>query len=224
MSRILSPKQGSVILDGADIHTLPANEVARRLAILPQSNETPGGLTVEQLVRFGRAPYQGLLGFSSTKDREQVRWALSVTNLVELSQIPVAELSGGQRQRAWIAMALAQDTNVLLLDEPTTYLDMGYQVEIMELIKNLNREQNRTIIMVLHDLNQAARYADHLIAISHGKPRVSGPPAETLTQAMLNNVFGVDADVIQDPRTRLPMCVVYGAIKNATSRTTSMRR
>lgn len=216
LSRLLSPRGGVVLLDGQDIQRMPTREVARRLAILPQSADIPPGVTVEQLVLHGRTPYRGLLSSTTDEDRQAVAWAIEVTNLTQLKDRPASALSGGQRQRVWIALALAQQTHTLLLDEPTTYLDLAHQADVMELVTRLNREEGRTITMVLHDLNQAARYADHIIVVQEGVPVAQGPPEWVVTVEMLRDVFGVEAEVLSDPRTGLPMCVVYGQADTET--------
>ena len=179
VGRIMKPKGGLVYLNGEDIHRLSTREVARRMAILPQSPQAPAGLTVGELVAYGRFPHQQGFGKFNPEDKKIIAWALEVTKLAELETTTVDNLSGGQRQRVWIAMALAQQTDLILLDEPTTYLDLSYQLEVLELLYRLNREQGCTIVMVLHDLNLAARFADYIIAIRdgsiirHGTPRKS---------------------------------------------------
>ncbi len=207
LGRLLRPSGGAVYLDGKAIHELPTREVARRLAILPQAPVAPEGLTVEGLVWYGRFPHQGWLGVRTREDRERVSWALAATGLAELAHRPVASLSGGQRQRAWIAMALAQGTDLLLLDEPTTYLDIAYQIEVLELLRRLNRETGCTVVMVLHDLQHAARYADHLVAIRDGKVAAQGSPGEVLTCQLMREVFGVEAVIVRDPATGVPLCI-----------------
>ncbi len=209
MSRILSPRGGAVYLDGQDIHRILPKELAKRLAILPQATNAPEGLTVRDLVTHGRSPYQGVLGRLTKEDQSKVNWAMEMTETSDLANQLLSSLSGGQSQRAWIAMALAQDAEYLLLDEPTTYLDVSHQLEVMELLTNLNRESGKTVVMVLHDLNQAARYAHHFVVIADGSPVAQGKPSQTLTPRILKDVFRVDAEVLADPRTGTPMCVVY---------------
>lgn len=206
-ARLIKPSDGAVLLNGKAIHQLPTKTVAQHLAILPQTPQAPDGITVQELVWFGRHPYQGLLGVKTKRDREIVEWALDVTDLDSLAERPLSSLSGGQRQRAWIATALAQDSRFLLLDEPTTYLDIAYQLEVLELLVSLNRQTGRTIVMVLHDLNQGARYADHLVAVRNGKIEAQGPPQETLTAEMVERVFGIQCQILQDPYTGTPLCV-----------------
>jgi iron complex transport system ATP-binding protein len=210
MARILNPVHGGVFLDGKFIHRQPTKEVAKQLAILPQNPTSPEGLTVRELVSFGRYPHQKGFGNLSGEDARMIEWALQATGMTAFSDRPVDHLSGGQRQRAWIAMSLAQGTEVLLLDEPTTFLDMAHQMEVMTLLEKLNREQKRTIIMVVHDLNHAARYSHHLVALKDGTVLYEGAPEKVMTSQMLRDVFNIDADVIPDPRTGAPLCLPYG--------------
>jgi len=210
MGRLLHPRQGAVLLDGAAIHRLPTREVARRVGLLAQAPPLPEGLTVEDLVTRGRYPRQRALQRWSAEDRERVAWALDATRMGDLRNRPLDELSGGQRQRAWIAMALAQDTEVLLLDEPTTFLDLAHQIEVLDLLLELNNRAGRTIVLVLHDLNQACRYADHLVALRDGAIHASGPPTEVVDAAMVEAVFGLRAQVLPDPVSGTPMCVPVG--------------
>ncbi len=209
LSRLLSPQGGQVLLDGGDLHRLPAREVARKLSILPQGPVAPEGLTVEQLAWFGRHPHQGLLGARTDHDRERVGWALAQTGMTAFASRPLDALSGGQRQRAWIAMSLAQDTPVLLLDEPTTYLDLSHQLEVLHIVQRLNREQGKTIVMVLHDLNQAVRYSDELVAVEGGRVYAQGDPATLMTPDLLRDVFGLKAHILPDPDTGRPHLIPY---------------
>lgn len=183
------------------------------MAILPQTPESAGGLTVGELVSYGRFPYQKGFGRLTKKDVEVIDWALEVTGISDFKYRPVDELSGGQRQRVWIAMALAQETEMIFLDEPTTYLDMAHQLEVLELLQKLNQEQERTIIMVLHDLNQAARFADYMIALKEGNIVKAGNCEEVITHPVLKSVFQIDAEIGRDPRTNKPMCITYNLIK-----------
>jgi iron complex transport system ATP-binding protein len=210
LSRLLSPTQGKVLLDGKEIHKLPAKQVARTLGLLPQSPIAPEGITVAELVSRGRHPHQGLVSRWSTADDDAVAEALEVTATEELAERPVDELSGGQRQRVWIAMALAQQTDLLLLDEPTTFLDVNHQVEVLDLLTDLNRRRGTTIVMVLHDLNLAARYADHLVMMEHGKLHCSGDPREVFTSDAVRTVFGLENQVIVDPVSGDPMMLPIG--------------
>ncbi|TFE26096.1 ABC transporter ATP-binding protein [Cohnella luojiensis] len=221
MARILTPMQGGVYLDGKIIHRQPTKEVARHLAILPQNPSSPEGLTVRELVSFGRYPHQKGFGNLNAEDNRMIEWALQATGMSAFSMRPVDQLSGGQRQRAWIAMALAQGTEVLLLDEPTTFLDMAHQMEVMTLLEKLNKEQKRTIIMVVHDLNHAARYAQHLVALKDGTILYEGNPEVVMTPQMLRDVFNIDADVIPDPRTGAPLCLPYGLAEEETAPSTT---
>lgn len=209
ISRLLKPAQGSVYLNGHDIHAMKAKDLARQLGILPQSPTAPEGLTVHELVAQGRYPHQNWFQQWSGEDERIVAEALKTTNLTMFADRPVDTLSGGQRQRAWIAMALAQQTDVLLLDEPTTYLDLAYQIDVLDLLAELN-EQGRTIIMVLHDLNQAARYADMMVALRGGQIVAQGTPEDVMTVENIRQVFGLRAEVIPDPVTGTPMCVPIG--------------
>lgn len=215
MARIMEPGGGAVYLDGQAIHKQPTKKVAQQLAILPQAPEAPEGLTVGELVSYGRFPYQSGFGARTGEDLRMIRWALEVTSMTAFGDRPVGALSGGQRQRAWIAMALAQGTRLLLLDEPTTYLDMAHQVEVLQLLQRLNAEERRTVVMVVHDLNHASRYAHHMVAIADGKVVAEGPPGQVMTPEMLRRVFGIEADVISDPRTGVPLCLPYGLVAEA---------
>lgn len=207
LGRLLRPQAGSVLLDGRDIHAQPSREVARRLGLLPQSPVAPEGLTVRELVGRGRFPHQRLLRQWSVADERAVDEALAATDLSALADRCVDELSGGQRQRAWIAMVLAQETELVLLDEPTTFLDLAHQVEVLELLDSLVHEHGRTVVVVLHDLNQAARYADLLVALVAGRVHAAGPPAAIVDDAFVREVFGLEARVVADPVTGTPLCL-----------------
>lgn len=198
LARALKTRGGVVYLDGKDIQTIPPRQLARRLAILPQQAESPGDLTVRELVWHGRYPHLRWWERAGTRDTETVEWALREAKLTALADRPVASLSGGERQRAWIALALAQNPRILLLDEPTTYLDICHQLEVMELIRRLNRTLNLTVVMVLHDINQAARYSDRIIALKNGKIVAQGSPRQVLTRELLREVFGVESRIEQD--------------------------
>ncbi|TRA99087.1 MULTISPECIES: ABC transporter ATP-binding protein [Rhizobium/Agrobacterium group] len=210
MSRLITPRAGQVVLDGKSIHRLPSKELAQRMGLLPQSPIAPEGIVVADLVSRGRHPHHGLFARWSRQDDEAVAAALVATDTVDLAERPVDELSGGQRQRVWIAMALAQQTDILLLDEPTTFLDISHQVEVLDLLTDLNHTRETTIVMVLHDLNLAARYADHLVAMRDGKLHVCGTPEEVLTEENVRHVFGIESRVIEDPTSGKPMMLPIG--------------
>ncbi len=214
VGRILKPKDGIVYLNGEDIHNLTTREIAQKMAILPQSPQAPSGLTVGELVAYGRFPHQKGFGKLKEEDKEIIQWALEVTKILEFETTIVDNLSGGQRQRVWIAMALAQGTDLILLDEPTTYLDLSYQLEVLELLYNLNRKQNKTIVMVLHDLNLASRFADYMVAIRCGKIISHGNPEKVMTPEILKEVFNIDAHIVRDPRKGCLTCISYDLIKN----------
>ncbi|WP_261555492.1 ABC transporter ATP-binding protein [Frankia tisae] len=207
LARLLTPTSGTVLLDGKSIHAQRSKEVAKRLGLLPQGPTVPEGLTVEELVSRGRYPHQSFRRQWSITDEQAVEEALRLTRTHDLRDRPVDELSGGQRQRVWIALVLAQDTPILLLDEPTTFLDIAHQLEVLGLLRELNEQQNRTVILVLHDLNQAARYSHHLIAMREGQIVAAGPPQEIMTVDVVQEVFGIQSVIIADPVTGTPMCV-----------------
>ena len=212
IGRILKSKTGVVYLDGADISQLSTKEVAKRMAILPQSPTAPSGLTVEELIAYGRYPHQKGFGKLSEKDREIIEWALTATKLTDFASREVDSLSGGQRQRVWIAMALAQQTELILLDEPTTYLDLAHQLEILQLLHELNQREGCTIAMVLHDLNLAARFSDYMVAISAGKIISHGTALEVMTPEVLREGFQIEADIMVEPKTQRPICLTYELI------------
>ncbi|WP_062078034.1 ABC transporter ATP-binding protein [Demequina globuliformis] len=205
--RLLEPTEGAVALDGENIHRIPTREVARRIGLLPQSPIAPAGITVKELVARGRTPHQKVLRPWSSTDETSVMSALHSTNLTSIQDSVVDELSGGQRQRAWIAMALAQDTPLMLLDEPTTYLDISHQYEVLDLLHRLNERQGRTIVMVVHDLHQAARYAHHVIAMCDGEVAAAGDPTTVFTESLIRDVFDLEARVLPDPITGTPIVV-----------------
>lgn len=215
ITRIIPHQSGVVVLDGENIAKENTKILARKMAILPQSPESASGLTVGELVSYGRFPYQKGFGRLTQKDYGVIDWALNVTGTADFKFRPVDALSGGQRQRVWIAMALAQETEIIFLDEPTTYLDMAHQLEVLELLQKLNEEQERTIVMVLHDLNQAARFADYIIALKNGEIVKAGNCEEVIHHEVLKQVFNIDAEIGRDPRTNKPMCITYNLIKGA---------
>lgn len=207
LARLLKASNGSVFLDAKDIHRQSTREVARKLAILPQGPIALNGLTVRELCEYGRHPHRGMFTRPSAQDRKMVDWSIDATHLTKQANTPLDDLSGGQRQRAWIAMALAQETELLLLDEPTAYLDLAHQLEVLELLRHINRTYGRTIVIVLHDLNQAAQYAHHLLSIKNGKIYNQGAPADVFTEQMIWDVFGVRCRLFVDPIMGMPMCV-----------------
>ncbi|WP_369217702.1 ABC transporter ATP-binding protein [Streptomyces flavofungini] len=210
LGRLLKPRGGAVLLDGEELAKLPTKRIARRIGLLPQSPVAPEAITVADLVARGRQPHQRWWQQWSAADEAAVARAMEHTRVAGLADRPVDELSGGQRQRVWLALALAQDTDLLLLDEPTTYLDVAHQVEVLDLVRRLNHDRGRTVVVVLHDLNQAARYADHLIAMKSGAIVAEGTPARIVTAELVREVFGLDCVVVPDPVTGSPL-VVPGA-------------
>lgn len=212
LARLLKPTGGQVILDGDDIHRLHTKEVARRLGLLPQTSIAPEGITVADLIARGRFPHQKVLRQWSARDAEAVAEAMSSTGVTELSGRLVDELSGGQRQRVWVTMALAQQTPLLLLDEPTTYLDIAHQVELLDLFVRLNRERDRTVVIVLHDLNHACRYADQIIVMKSGSIVAQGNPSEVISEKLVEEVYGLRCQIIEDPQTGTPLVVPRASV------------
>lgn len=210
LARLLRPRAGAVLLDGRPLHALPAKEVARTVGILPQSPTAPEGITVADLVGRGRYPHQGWFRRWTTTDDDVVHHALAATSTLDLAARRVDELSGGQRQRVWVAMALAQDPDILLLDEPTTFLDVTHQIEVLDLLLEQNRQRGTTVVMVLHDLNLAARYADELVVMTAGKVVAAGAPSAVLTADLVRDAFGLAAQIIPDPVCGAPMVVPIG--------------
>ncbi len=210
LSRLIAPSQGQVLLDGKSIHRTSSRDLARTLGLLPQSPIAPEGITVADLVSRGRHPHQSLFSRWTRQDDEAVDSALAATKTFDLAERPVDELSGGQRQRVWIAMALAQQTDILLLDEPTTFLDINHQIEVLDLLTDLNRMRGTTVVMVLHDLNLAARYADHLVALADGRVHITGTPEDVLTEETVWHVFGMESRVIEDPTSGRPIMLPIG--------------
>lgn len=219
LARLLRPQSGAVLLDGEAIHRRPTRQVARVLGLLPQNPVAPEGVTVVDLVARGRHPHHGTFRRWTSADDEAVAEALALTDTLGLADRVVDELSGGQRQRVWIAMALAQGTDLLLLDEPTTYLDVAHQVEMLDLLAELNARRGTTIVMVLHDLNLSARYADHLVALRAGRVVAEGTPGEVVTEEVVREVFGLDNRVIEDPVSHTPLVVPVGRHLRATPAT-----
>lgn len=210
IARILKTRSGAIYLDGKAISQTSTQKIARKMAILPQTAEAPAGLTVRELVTYGRFPHQSKFGKLKQDDLDAIDWALEATSLRALEKRPTEALSGGQRQRVWIAMALAQDTEVVILDEPTTYLDMAHQLDILQLLEKLNNEQNKTIVMVLHDLNHASRFSHNLIAMRDGKLIKQGSPHEVMTATNLQEVFQIQAMLTVCPFSQNPICLSYG--------------
>lgn len=213
LGRLLKPSAGEVLLDGTRIDKVPTKQVAAQLALLPQTPVAPEGLVVRDLVARGRHPHQSWLRQWSADDEEVVAETLRWTSIEDLADAAVDELSGGQRQRAWIAMALAQQTGLVLLDEPTTYLDLSHQIEVLDLVRMLNHDRGATVVMVLHDLNLAARYSDQVVAMRDGRIVAAGRPEDVVTEDLLREVFSLDAKVIDDPVTGKPMVVPIGCIR-----------
>lgn len=210
MARLLKPTAGAVYLDGQAIHRLPTRLVAQQLAVLPQAPQAPDGLKVRELVRYGRHPWQGGMRPLSKQDEAKVDEAIALANLEDLAHRPVGSLSGGQRQRAWIGLALAQDSPLLLLDEPTTSLDLAHQFEVLTLLERLNRERGKTVVLVLHDINHASRYAHRVVALHEGRVVASGPPREVLTADNLRTVYGIEVRLIEDPVSGGLLCLPVG--------------
>ncbi|MDX3853828.1 ABC transporter ATP-binding protein [Streptomyces sp. AK02-01A] len=210
LGRLLKPRGGSVLLDGTELAKIPTKRIAQSIGLLPQSPVAPEAITVADLVARGRQPHQHWWQQWSDEDERAVTDAMERTDVTALADRSVDELSGGQRQRVWIAMALAQETDLLLLDEPTTFLDIAHQVEVLDLVRRLNHDQGRTVVIVLHDLNQAARYADHLVAMKAGRIVAEGPPGSVVTAELVREVFGLESVVVPDPVTGSPL-VVPGA-------------
>jgi len=213
MSRLVTPHRGQVLLDGKSIHRMASRELARTLGLLPQSPLAPEGITVADLVSRGRTPHQGMFSRWTREDDRAVELALEVTGTTTLAERAVDELSGGQRQRVWIAMALAQQTDILLLDEPITFLDIRHQIEVLDLLADLNHAQGTKIVMVLHDLNLAARYADHLVAMVGGRIHAAGKVEEVLTRDTIRAVFGVESRIVADPVSGKPLMLPMGRHK-----------
>ncbi|SHH71995.1 iron complex transport system ATP-binding protein [Caloranaerobacter azorensis DSM 13643] len=213
LSRLIKPSNGVAYLNGYDIQKLPTREVAKRLSILSQHNHSPADCTVRDLVSYGRMPYKKWYEFKNKYDDEVVDWAINVTKLTSLADRFISTLSGGERQRAWIAMTLAQKTKVLMLDEPTTYLDISHQLEVMELLYEINRKYRVTIIMVLHDLNQASKYSDRIFVINKGRLVMQGSPHKVITKRMLRDVYNIEAQITIDKTTSKPMFFAISPLK-----------
>lgn len=209
IARIIQAKSGDIFVNNINIKEQSPKDLAKVMAVLPQSPQAPSGLTVEELIAYGRFPHQKGFGKMRKEDEDIVTWALQSTGIEEFRERPIEALSGGQRQRAWIAMALAQQTEILILDEPTTYLDLAHQLEILKLLEELNKKQGTTIVMVIHELNNAARFADHMIGVKKGKIVCEGTAHEVMTKENLKELFNIDAEIVEDPRNNKPVCLTY---------------
>jgi iron complex transport system ATP-binding protein len=209
VARILPLKGGTVLLDGTDVRGLGQRQLARRLAVLPQAPTVPEGISVADLVAYGRYPYRRPLAGLSAQDRATVAWAMERTGVGELAGRRVDELSGGQRQRVWIALTLAQKASVMMFDEPTTYLDIAHQLEVLELLRRLNREDGSTVVVVIHELNLAAKFADHIVGMKAGQVRFEGAPEQVFTEKNLRELYDIDAQILRDPARGYPVCVDY---------------
>ena len=209
IARIIQAKSGDIFVNNINIKEQSPKDLAKVMAVLPQSPQAPSGLTVEELIASGRFPHQKGFGKMRKEDEDIVTWALKSTGIEEFRDRPIEALSGGQRQRAWIAMALAQQTEILILDEPTTYLDLAHQLEILKLLEELNKKQGTTIVMVIHELNNAARFADNMIGVKKGQVVCQGTAHEVMTKENLKELFNIDAEIVEDPRNNKPVCLTY---------------
>lgn len=212
ISRLMPIKQGDIYIKGKNMKDIPSKQLSKIMAVLPQGPVSPQGLTVSELVAYGRFPYQKGFGILQKEDKKIIQWALASTQMTTFQHRAMEQLSGGQRQRAWIAMALAQETDILILDEPTTYLDLVHQLDILQLLDELNKKQGTTIVMVLHELNLAARFSGKLIGIKDGKLVCQGTPYEVMCKENLNNLFSIDGEILEDPRTHRPVCITYDKV------------
>ena len=209
ISRINKPRKGDIFINNKDIKRIKEKDIAKEVAFLPQGPVCPSGLTVRELVAFGRFPYQKIIGGLNSHDKEVIDWAIEETGLSEFDNREVDSLSGGQRQRAWIAMTLAQETEIIMLDEPTTYLDMSYQLEVLEVLQKLNKEKNITVVIVLHELNNACRFADNIIGLKKGKIICEGKPIEVISKETLKDIYGIDANLKKSENGEYPVCMEY---------------
>lgn len=216
MGRILKPKSGKVFLLGKDLTHMSTKDIAKKLALLSQNPVAPSELKVEELISYGRYPHQKRGHRLTPDDRKVIEWAMEVTKTLEFREREMDQLSGGQRQKVWLAMALAQETDLLLLDEPTTYLDMAHQLDVLKIVRSLNRKQACTVVMVLHDINHAARFSDQLVAMKDGQIKAIGKPEEIMTPEVLRDVFDIDARIIKDPYDGVPVCLGYDSVTNET--------
>ena len=209
LARVLFPQKGTVLLDGRDIQTLATKEVAKKISLLTQTSESTVDLSVEELVAYGRFPYQKGFGQLSAQDQEAIQWAIEATGLSDLQTVPIHALSGGQKQRVWIAMALAQDTDIVILDEPTTFLDPAHQLEVLQLLQTINQRHGKTILLSIHDLNLASRFCDHLYALKDGELLTCGTPEQVLTKEWLGQLFAIDAQLTTFPNSTKPLVLSY---------------
>lgn len=209
IARINKPKNGDIFINNKNIKKVKEKDIAKEVAFLPQGPVCPEGLTVRELVAFGRFPYQKIIGGLNSHDKEVIEWAIKETGLSEFADREVENLSGGQRQRAWIAMVLAQETKIIMLDEPTTYLDMSYQLEVLEVLQKLNKEKNITVVIVLHELNNACRFADNIVGLKEGKIVCEGKPIDVINKETLKNIYGIDASIKLSENGKYPICMEY---------------
>ena len=213
IGRVIKPKKGEIFVRDLNVHKTNTKQIARIMGLLPQSPKAPSGLSVVEIVEYGRFPHKEGKGNLTKEDHDIVEWALESTNLLPFKHRTIEALSGGQRQRVWIAMVLAQQTDIILLDEPTTYLDMAYQLEVLQLVQKLNQEKGITVVMVLHDINQASRFSDELIMLKNGSVVAQGSPQETMTREVLRQVFQIEAVITHIPGTKNPVCLSYELLK-----------
>ena len=213
IARINKPKNGDIFINDKNIKQIKEKDIAKEVAFLPQGPVCPSGLTVKELVAFGRFPHQKMVGGLNSHDKEVIEWAIKETGLSEFADREVENLSGGQRQRAWIAMTLAQETEIIMLDEPTTYLDMSYQLEVLEVLQKLNKEKNITVIIVLHELNNACRFADNIIGLKKGKLVCQGRPKDVITKETLKDIYGIDASLELSENGEYPICTEYELLR-----------
>lgn len=209
ISRINKPSHGEIFINGREIKKIKEKDIAKEVAFLPQGPVCPSGLTVRELVAYGRFPHQKMIGGLNAHDKEMIDWAIEQTGLSEFADREVENLSGGQRQRAWIAMTLAQETEMIMLDEPTTYLDLSYQLEVLEILERLNKEKQITVVIVLHEINNAFRFADHIIGLKKGKIICEGKPIDVITKEALKEIYGIEAELKRSETGDYPVCIEY---------------
>lgn len=216
ISRINKPSQGEIFINDKNIKKVKEKDIAKEVAFLPQGPVCPNGLTVRELVAYGRFPHQKMIGGLNTHDQDMINWAIAQTGLDEFADREIENLSGGQRQRAWIAMTLAQETEVIMLDEPTTYLDLSYQLEVLEILQRLNREKQTTVVIVLHEINNAFKFADHIVGLKKGKVICEGKPMEVITKETLQTIYGIEADLKKSESGEYPVCIEYELLREET--------